>query len=208
MNPTHADRGAHWDMVYANKPATDVSWHQPQPELSLKLIRRTMLARDSAIIDVGGGASALAEHLLRDGFSDVSVLDIAASSLGQAQQRLGGDAAGAEWIVVDVLSWRPTRTFDLWHDRAMLHFLTDRDDQAAYANILQSAVRSGGWAIIGGFAPHGPAQCSGLDVVRHDASSLRALLGSDFALMETHGEIHLTPQGREQAFRFHLFARK
>jgi len=208
MSLTAAERRAHWDIVYRTKSAADVSWFQEEPELSLKLIRRTGVARDGAIVDVGGGASTLVDHLLGEGYTNIAMLDIAAAGLKQAQHRLGAHARQVDWIVADVTSWRPARAFDLWHDRAVLHFLTDPDDQKAYARVLRSALRHGGWAIIGGFAPNGPAQCSGLDVVRHDAESLTALLGRDFALMEVHGEIHLTPQGREQAFRYHLFARK
>jgi SAM-dependent methyltransferase len=208
MNSLEPKRRAHWETVYSAKRSTDVSWFQPEPELSLKLIRRTRMPRGASIIDVGGGASTLVDHLIRDGDNAVAVLDIAASGLEQAQRRLGADAQRVDWIVADITSWRSVRTFDLWHDRAVLHFLTSRDDQAAYADVLCSSVHSGGWAIIGGFAPNGPAQCSGLNVVHHDAASLTALLGDSFALMETHGEIHLTPHGREQAFRYHLFARR
>lgn len=201
------NRRAHWEAVYASKDACEVSWFQPNPELSLKLIRRTRLPRGASIIDVGGGASTLVDHLIREDSARVTVLDISARGLAQAQHRLGGDAEHAEWIAADVTSWRPTASFDLWHDRAVLHFLTAADDQAAYARAMSSAVRTGGWAVIGGFAPDGPAKCSDLDVVQHDTASLGALLGGDFILMETHGEIHVTPSGREQKFHYHLFAR-
>ena len=207
MCPGEFDRRMHWQDVYATRRACDVSWFQAEPEHSLKLIRRTLVGRDAPIVDVGGGASTLVDHLLRDGFGDIAVLDIAASGLEQSRQRLGGAARRIDWIEADVTAWRPQRLFQLWHDRAVLHFLTDPRDQQAYAQTLRAALSPEGWAVIGGFAPHGPAQCSGLDVVRHDAASLAALLGEGFALMETHGEIHVTPQGREQAFRYHLFQR-
>jgi hypothetical protein len=208
MSLTHSDRRAHWDNVYETKGSADVSWFQPEPELSLKLIRRTGISHDARIIDVGGGASTLVDHLQRSGFRNLTVLDIAAPGVDQAKDRLGALAERIDWIVSDVTSWRPPHAFDLWHDRAVLHFLTDPVDQAAYAKVLRDAVPAGGWVIIGGFAPNGPAKCSGLNVIHHDAETLAALLGPGFALMETHGEIHLTPQGREQAFRYHLFGRR
>lgn len=201
-------RSAHWDAVYATKRADEVSWHQASPELPLKLIRRTGVARGQPLIDIGGGASRLVDHLLADGLTDLSVLDIAQSGLAQARTRLGPDHAKIDWIVADITQWRPRRRFALWHDRAVLHFLTDPNDQARYAETLRAALPSGGWAIIGGFAPGGPTRCSGLDIVQHDAQSLASLLGADFVLMEVHGEIHVTPQGREQAFRHHIFQRK
>jgi SAM-dependent methyltransferase len=206
---TGNDRRAHWDAVYQTRSPSDVSWFQPQPELSLNLIHRTGIGRDRAIIDIGAGASNLVDCLLGEGYSDLAVLDISGAALDHAKARLGEAARRVDWIAADITTWRPPhQRFDVWHDRAVLHFLTDARDQAAYAENLRTAVKPDGWAIIGGFAPQGPAKCSGLDVVHHDAASLRALLGPDFALMETHGEIHVTPQGRDQAFRFHVFARR
>jgi hypothetical protein len=201
------DPVTHWDGVYSAKRAEEVSWHQAEPELSLKLIRRTGVARSAALIDIGGGASTLVDHLLRDGFTDVTVLDIAAPALEQARVRLGADAERAAWIAADVTAWRPTKRFRLWHDRAVLHFLTEPDHQATYARTLHAALDGDGWAIIAGFAPGGPAKCSGLPIVQHDGESLQRLLGDEFDLMETHGETHLTPWGAEQAFRYHLFRR-
>lgn len=205
-----ATSAPHWDNVYANKRADEVSWFQPRPELSLKLIHRTGAARDAAIIDVGGGASALVDTLLEDGFSDLSVLDISAAGLEQAKRRLGAGADRIDWIVADITRWRPQRgrRYGVWHDRAVLHFLTDTSSQRAYGDAVRAATQPGVWVIIGGFAPGGPMKCSGLDIVQHDAESLWALLGSDFALLETHGEIHLTPAGGEQRFRYHVFQRR
>jgi len=203
-----AEPRAHWDDVYGANRADDVSWFQSEPELSLKLIHRTGVGKNAAIVDVGGGASTLAEHLLHEGYRDLTVLDIASAGLAQVQRRLGPEADRIAWVTTDVAAWRPTRRFELWHDRAVLHFLTSSGEQRAYADTLRAALISGGWAIIGGFAPGGPLRCSGLPVVRHDAASLAGLLGEGFVLMETHGEIHVTPQNREQAFRYHVFARK
>lgn len=201
------DAATHWDDVYAAKRAEDVSWYQAEPDISLKLIRRSGVSLDAALIDVGGGASTLVDHLLKDGFADVTVLDIAAPALEQARGRLGPSADRVSWVVANVTDWRPTKRFRLWHDRAVLHFLTEPDHQAAYANTLRTAIEGDGWAIIAGFAPGGPAKCSGLPIVQHDGASLQRLLGDEFDLMETHGETHVTPWGAEQAFRYHLFRR-
>jgi hypothetical protein len=204
---TANDRQEHWNSVYAATPADALSWFQPQPRISLKLISRTGIGRDAAVVDIGGGASSLAACLLNDGFSDVTVLDVAEPALMQSRRALGEREAEAKWITADVTRWTPNRRYDLWHDRAVLHFLTSEADQDAYAEALYKALAPQGWAIIGGFAPGGPTQCSGLDVVQHDAESLERLLGIGFKLMETHGEVHITPQGREQRFRYHIFER-
>ncbi len=201
------DQNAHWDRVYNEKRAEDVSWRQDEPTLSLKLVRRTGVGHDAQLVDVGGGASTLVDHLLATGFCNLTVLDIAASGLEQTKARLGQQAEKVNWVVSDVRAWRPARRFRLWHDRAVLHFLTEPADQAAYVDTLRSAVDGDGWAIIAGFAPGGPAKCNGLEIVQHDGVSLARLLGDGFQLLETHGEIHVTPWGAEQAFRYHLFRR-
>lgn len=201
------DQNAHWDRVYAEKRAEELSWRQDEPTLSLKLIARTGVGPDAPIVDVGGGASTLVDHLLERGFRDLSVLDIAASGLDQAKSRLGDKGQEVKWLVHDVTAWRPPRKYRLWHDRAVLHFLTSPGDQAAYVQTLRAALNGDGWAIIAGFAPGGPVKCSGLEIVQHDGVSLSRLFGDEFQLMETHGEVHLTPWGAEQAFRYHLFRR-
>ncbi|HVY85074.1 MAG TPA: class I SAM-dependent methyltransferase [Caulobacterales bacterium] len=202
------DRRAYWDAVYQTKATQDASWFQACPEMSLKLIHRAAIAKDAAIVDIGGGDATFADHLLSEGYSDVSVLDISEAALGRSRSRLGERSNGVAWIAGDVTDWRPQRRFDLWHDRAALHFLTAADEQAAYAQALHAALKCEGVAIIAGFAPGGPSQCSGLDIIQHDAESLSALLGKGFALLETHGEVHLTPAGREQRFRYHIFRRR
>ncbi|MEX3009381.1 trans-aconitate 2-methyltransferase [Hoeflea sp. TYP-13] len=209
MDKTEKDLSAHWEAAYANTPAEDVSWFQSSPQCSLSLIRHTGLGRDEPIVDVGGGASTLIDHLLDDGFGDLTVVDVASTGLEQSRRRLGKKrAAGVEWVVADVTTWQPMRRYRLWHDRAVLHFLTDPADQARYVKTLKKAVEPGGWAIISGFAPGGPRRCSGLDIVQHDETSLGKLLGAEFKLLEKRDETHLTPSGKEQAFRFCLFQRE
>lgn len=197
----------HWEDVYRRKAETEVSWFQDTPTVSLELIASLALPEDTALVDVGGGASRLVDHLLRAHFTDITVLDISEAALAASRKRLGDKADRVTWIVADVTQWRPDRRFGVWHDRAVLHFLTARDEQARYAEALKMAVAPNGWAIIAGFAPGGPTKCSGLDIVQHDASSLTSLLGRDFELCEMRSEMHRTPAGAAQAFRYHLFKR-
>jgi len=200
-------RQAHWQNVYTTKAEQAVSWFQPRADISLALIRATGVGPDASIIDVGGGASRLADELLALGFAHVTVLDLSEQALATSKARLGAQAARVRWLVEDVTSWRPNETYDVWHDRAALHFLTDAKDQAAYAERVLQAVRPGGHVIIGTFAPEGPERCSGLPVVRHDAASLGELLGPAFALAETRRHDHRTPAGAVQRFQFSRFRR-
>ncbi|MDZ4761195.1 MAG: class I SAM-dependent methyltransferase [Alphaproteobacteria bacterium] len=202
------DRHSHWEGVYSTKLPTEVSWFQTRPDVSLELIKLTGARLDATIVDIGGGASTLLDHLLTEGRSSLIVLDLAESALAHSRSRLGGIAADVEWIATDVTRWRPERRVHLWHDRAVMHFLTEARDQAAYVQSLRAALHPGGWAIIAGFAPGGARRCSGLDIVQHDAASLQALLGDNFALMATREETHRTPSGADQLFRYHLFKRQ
>lgn len=200
-------RGAHWENVYRGKGEREVSWFQETPAVSLALIQ-TAATRDSAIIDIGGGASRLVDALLEAGYADVTVLDVSAAALTAAKARLGHAAAGASWVVADVVGWKPARRYDLWHDRAAFHFLTEGADQRAYVDCLAEALPPGGHAIIATFALDGPERCSGLPVVRYDAESLGQVLGSGFKLIETRRHDHHTPMGSTQRFQFSLFQRR
>jgi SAM-dependent methyltransferase len=202
------DRSAHWEGVYRAKAPTDVSWFQARPQVSLDLIGRTGMAKDARIVDVGAGASTLVDHLLAEGRSSLTLLDLSESALAHTRARLGADAERVTWVVGDVRTWRPEIKVDLWHDRAVLHFLTSRSDQEAYSYTVSAALKPNGWAVIAGFAPGGPAKCSGLDIVQHDEASLQSLLGGAFDLITTRDEVHNTPWGAAQAFRYHLFHRR
>lgn len=169
------------------------------------MIRAAGSDRDTTIIDVGGGASRLVDALLQDGYRDIAVLDLSANALAAAKKRIGPAASTVDWIVADATTWRPTRTYDVWHDRAAFHFLTDPRDRVAYVERLRSAVRPGGHVIIATFAPDGPEKCSGLPVLRHDSASLAAELGPEFELIETRSETHHTPWDSTQAFQFSRF---
>ncbi|WP_183249110.1 trans-aconitate 2-methyltransferase [Bradyrhizobium sp. cir1] len=199
------DRRTHWENVYATKGEAEVSWYQDSPEISLAMIRAANADHDAAIIDIGGGASRLVDALLQDGYRRLTVLDLSANALDVAKKRIGQAASTIDWIVADAMTWRPTRTYDVWHDRAAFHFLTDPDDRAAYVERLRSAVSPGGQVIIATFAPDGPEKCSGLPVQRHDSASLAAELGPAFELVETRSETHHTPWHSTQAFQFSRF---
>ncbi|MGY3479459.1 class I SAM-dependent methyltransferase [Bradyrhizobium ottawaense] len=202
------DRTMHWDNVYATKGEAEVSWFQDSPTISRDMIRAANPDRDAAIIDIGGGASRLVDALLQDGYRDLTVLDLSANALDAAKTRIGRASSAVDWIVADATTWRPARTYDVWHDRAAFHFLIDPHDRDAYVQRLRSAIAPGGQIIIATFAPDGPEKCSGLPVQRHDSASLAAELGPDFELVETRRETHHTPWGSTQAFQFSRFRKR
>lgn len=200
------ERQDHWQNVYRTKGERDVSWFEEIPAISLDLIRATGMKPAAAVVDIGGGASRLADSLIEDGFA-VTVLDISEQALATSRDRLGPRAARVTWIAADVTAWRPNGAFDIWHDRAAFHFLTEPGDRAAYAACVRSAIAPGGHVIVGTFAPDGPERCSGLPVVRHDAASIGEVLGPSFQLIESRRHDHRTPDGATQLFQFSRFRR-
>ncbi|HEV2504883.1 MAG TPA: class I SAM-dependent methyltransferase [Mesorhizobium sp.] len=205
---TGLDSKTHWQDVYASKATTAVSWYQETPAPSLDLLQLAGAGPETGIIDVGGGASILADTLLALGYGDLSVLDISPAALEAAQARLGRSAGKVEWIVADVTQWRPERSYDIWHDRAAFHFLVEENSRIAYVERLRSALPVGGHVIIGTFAPDGPEKCSGLIVQRYDARSLGAALGAGFRLIDSRRYDHLTPWRAVQHFHFGTFCRE
>jgi hypothetical protein len=199
------ERAAHWNEVYASKPANRVSWFQAAAEPSMRMIRASGVAQDAGIIDIGGGASVLVDELLAARFTAVSVLDIAETALEKTITRLGAGAAKVQWIVADVLSWIPQRNYELWHDRAVFHFLTEEKDRAAYRAVLRKALKPDGTLIVAAFAADGPERCSGLPVQRGSAETLAAAFGNEFRLTETSREEHRTPWGAVQPFTWTRF---
>lgn len=200
-------RSTHWENVYRTRGEREVSWFQEMPAVSLALITAAAPTRDNAVVDVGGGASRLVDALLEEGYGDVTVLDVSEAALAAAKMRLASAASRVTWIVSDVTAWKPARRFNLWHDRAAFHFLTDAADRRAYVACLTAALRAGGHAIIATFALDGPERCSGLPVVRYDAASLGQALGDSFELVETRRHDHQTPMGSVQHFQFSVFRR-
>ena len=200
-----SDKQQHWDKIYSDKTPLEVSWFQAEPTLSLQLIHDSIEDPGAAIIDVGGGASRLVDHLLERGYNNLAVLDISATAIAQAQQRLAERADQVEWFVEDITRFRAPRKFHLWHDRAVFHFLTDEQDCQAYVDTLRQAMESGGDVVIATFDIGGPQQCSGLDVVQYDADKITGVLGKDFELVEIRHELHQTPGEKTQPFNYFHF---
>jgi SAM-dependent methyltransferase len=208
MQKKDFDRKQHWDNVYGGKPAQLNSWYQAVPGISLSMIANSGLGHDASLIDIGGGASLLVDHLLDLGYRDLTVLDVSRAAMAQARERLARRASLVHWIEADVTRHAPDRLFDLWHDRAAFHFLTAKADRSRYVMALRNSLAPEGQAIISTFAPSGPAQCSGLDIVRYDGTQLSEQLGPEFSLEEQEEESHLTPAKREQAFNYFRFRRR
>jgi len=193
---------SHWENIYASKSAQELSWFREHLNVSLDFIQKCHLPPDARIIDVGGGASTLADDLCARGYINVSVLDISKTSLEKARQRLGAMADRVQWMEGDVIQVQlPFEHYDLWHDRAVFHFLTDRSAQQAYVDAATRAVRSGGFIIIATFSPEGPAKCSGLPVQRYDAATLVGQF-SKCVSVDSQREIHQTPSGTSQSFTY------
>lgn len=195
-----ADR-AHWNDRYRSLGAEGVSWYEATPSVSLELLDALHVTPARSVIDVGGGASSLVDHLLDAGHTDLAVLDLSAAALDAARSRLGDAAATVTWIEADLLTWHPGRQWDVWHDRAVLHFLTDERDRATYRAALHDSVGAGGLFVIGTFAEDGPTHCSGLPVRRHRAGDLADLLG-DVEIVEHRRHVHHTPGGADQPFNW------
>jgi SAM-dependent methyltransferase len=195
----------HWDTIYGKKAPDAVSWYRPHLETSLELIERVAAGRSASIIDVGGGESTLVDDLLAEGYSDLSVLDISQVAVDKTKERLGLASDGVRWLVGDVTTVKlEASVYDVWHDRAVFHFLPSDEERMAYVAQVASAVRSGGHVIVGTFGPEGPTQCSGLDVVRYDADSLHDQFGVRFHLLGSSKELHETPFGTVQQFLYCL----
>lgn len=203
----HSDWKDHWERLHAEKNPAEVSWYQLHPEYSLSLIGDTGIGTTASIIDVGGGASTLVDHLLTTGYRDITILDIARTAIEQTQQRLADHSQRVTWVESDVTSYTPGQRFDIWHDRAVFHFLTLEDDRNRYLEVLDKALKPDGQVIIATFSESGPSQCSGLEVVRYSPTTLSHALGSGFRLVETLTEEHHTPNGGLQQFVYCRFCR-
>jgi 2-polyprenyl-3-methyl-5-hydroxy-6-metoxy-1,4-benzoquinol methylase len=199
------DAKAHWEKVYATKAPETVSWYRPHLETSLALIERAAGGRSASIIDVGGGESTLVDDLLARGYEKITVLDVSQTAIDVAKKRLGLAADRVSWLVADITQPQfPPSAYDVWHDRAVFHFLTGVEERAAYVREVAHAVSPGGHVIVSTFGPEGPKKCSGLDVVRYDAESLHEQFGVRFRLVDTSKELHKTPFGTTQQFIYCL----
>ncbi|MBS7565682.1 class I SAM-dependent methyltransferase [Mucilaginibacter sp. SMC90] len=200
-----ANKKDHWENVYAHKKLTEVSWYEEKPETSLSIINSFDLPKDAAIIDIGGGDSLLADHLLELGYSNITVLDISTKAIDRAKLRLGYRANEIKWIVSDVLDIGTDDQYDIWHDRAAFHFLTNTADQSKYAEVAAKHLTNKGWLIIGTFGISGPERCSGLAVERHSPASLSNIFQQQFQLTGSVEHIHHTPFNTEQLFNYIWF---
>ena len=196
----------HWETVYQSKSDEQVSWYREHLDNSVRLILNTDVGKDAAIIDVGGGSSTLADDLLENGFVDVSVLDISAKALEKSKARLGKKSASVEWIEADVTDANlPKNHYDVWHDRAVFHFLTDENDRKKYVELVMRSLKVGGHIIVASFGLNGPQKCSGLDVVRYSPETMHSEFGNEFKLVKSMTETHHTPFDTSQEFIYCYF---
>ncbi len=200
------NRKEHWETVYAKNKDTEVGWFQADPEISFSLIEKASPGHGS-VIDIGGGTSRLPDKLLDRGYERIAVLDISAAAIAKAKARLAERAGHIQWLVADITEVEDVETFEIWHDRAVFHFLLDPADRKHYAELAARTVPSGGHLIIGTFAHDAPARCSGLDVCRYDAAGLAAEFSNGFRIMEEQSHLHTTPTGKPQHFIFATFER-
>ena len=198
-------RRTHWDKSYSSKPDEEHSWFEREPTLSLSLIRTHAADRAASIIDVGAGASRLADALTSAGYRDLSLLDLSNHALELVRSRLGEAAGTVSFLAVDMTAWTPSREYDVWHDRAVFHFLVSMDEQDAYLRALDGGTHDDSIVIMSTFSPEGPDRCSGLPVQRYSASSLAVRLGEGYRLIEARDDVHVTPAGRRQAFMTAVF---
>jgi trans-aconitate methyltransferase len=198
---------AHWDGAYAQGETTR-SWFETEPLMSLRMIDAAGVQTTAGVVDIGGGTSRLVDHLLARGHGDLTVVDVSAAALRIAQERLGAAADTVRWVHADIRDFAPGRAFDVWHDRAVLHFLTTTADQSRYREVLDAASQPGTVAVFGCFASDGPTHCSGLPVVRRDAADLAEFLGGDWSSVTTERELHTTPGGAVQPFTWAVFVRR
>ncbi len=205
-----SNRTAHWDSVYTTKSASDRSWTEDAPEESMRFIARAAVDVDDAIIDIGGGASLLVDSLIKSGYRDVTVLDIAETALAETRKRIAEMQSSSDvtFVCADITQWKPEKTYSIWHDRAVFHFLTDKNDQATYVALASASVKPGGHVLLATFAPHGPESCSGLPVQRWSVDELTQLFADSFTPIESTTATHMTPWGGEQPFTWVLLRRK
>jgi 2-polyprenyl-3-methyl-5-hydroxy-6-metoxy-1,4-benzoquinol methylase len=202
------DRNKHWEGIYQNKALDEVGWHEPIPQVSLELIARSGISKEMAIIDIGGGDSLLTDHLLDMDYSDLTVLDISEKAIERARKRLGQRAAKVKWIVSDITEFTPTRKYDLWHDRAAFHFLTDERDIGLYKQALVKGTSKNGKMILGTFSEQGPTKCSGIAIKQYSKRTLASRFNDSFVMTESLIQDHITPFNTRQNYIFGTFNKK
>lgn len=197
------DAKGHWETVYRTKAPTNVSWYSPHLERSMEIIKKLKVERSAQIIDVGAGESTLVDDLVTEGYLNLTVLDISQTALDVARERLGANGSSVAWQQADITTVElPAQRFDVWHDRAVFHFLTDPEQRLAYVRNVMRSVKPGGYVVVATFGPQGPERCSGLSVMRYDAESLHNEFGKTFKLLDSFTEHHQTPFGTTQQFLY------
>ncbi len=201
------ESGDYWQSVYLTRQADEVGWYEPDPVVSRRLVAAAVRAGARSVIDIGGGASSLVDHLLDLDLQRVAVLDVSEAGLGVSRRRLGDQAGRVEWVVGDVTSVGDVGRFDVWHDRAVFHFLVAPEDRAAYVRLAERTLAPGGTLVIATFGPDGPERCSGLPVCRYDGDRLAEALGPGFRLEASERHTHTTPGGTEQRYVYATLTR-
>ncbi len=196
------NRKKHWENVYKTKELKDVSWYQKAPKISLDFIAYFKVPKTAKIIDIGGGDSFLADHLLALGYEDITILDVSETALNKAKERLGSDAKRIKWIVADVSNFKPTETYDIWHDRATFHFLNQKQEINNYVDTIQHSINIGGALIIGTFSEDGPTKCSGIDITQYSEKSMNEIVKEHFEKVKCTYIDHETPFNTNQNFVF------
>ncbi len=205
---TTFNKEKHWETIYNTKALTEVSWYQETPETSLQLIKDLQLSNTASIIDIGGGDSFLVDHLITLGYQNITVLDISAAAIKRAKERLGEDAKKITWIVADAAKFTPNETYDLWHDRAAFHFLTEQKDIDTYKRTAENNINTNGHLIVGTFSTNGPTKCSGLDIMQYDEASLEITFQPKFVKQKSFKSTHNTPFNTSQEFTFCTFKKE
>jgi 2-polyprenyl-3-methyl-5-hydroxy-6-metoxy-1,4-benzoquinol methylase len=201
------DKKKHWENIYQTKELTEVSWYQSVPQTSLDLVKEYNISLNSNIIDVGGGDSFLVDHLLKLGFSNISVLDISEEAITRAKKRLGDNASKVNWIISDITDFKPLTKYDFWHDRAAFHFLTEDKDIEKYLQVVKEGLSQNGILAIGTFSETGPIKCSGIEIKQYSKHSLKEQFNSDFEMINSFSVDHKTPFETIQNFTFGIFKR-
>ena len=195
----------HWENVYRTKEDQEVGWYQPNPETSIRLVRTYSTSKDDSIIDVGGGNSHLIQHLLNEGYTDLSVMDISIHAINRNKRRFGSEADKINWIESNILEFNSDQDFQIWHDRAVFHFLTDNADMRSYCEVASHHIKKGGFLIIGTFSETGPKMCSGLPITQYSEESFCVIFQEKFELIECFDDKHTTPSGNNQDFVWAVF---
>ena len=201
-------RKEHWENIYANKQMNEVSWFQQEPTTSLALIQENTQSKDDAIIDIGGGDGFLVDNLLELGYTNITVLDISANAINKVKERLGINADKVKWIISDITEFIPTEQYDIWHDRAVFHFLTQQKDIEYYKVLANENISANGYFILATFADDGPERCSGLQVCKYSEKDMENSFSTGFRMKESFKYKHLTPFGTIQNFTFSVFRKQ